>query len=111
VTQHLIAWARWPAVAAVMLFGLAVVYHYGPSQPPGEWRWVTPGAVMATVLWMAGTVLFTWFVSTFASSSGKVDGSLGVIITLLTWFLLSAYILILGAELNAELERVRRGAE
>jgi membrane protein len=107
-TQHLMRWLRWPALAVVMLLGLAVAYHYGPSEPPSRWRWVTPGAVVATLLWMAGSALFTWFVSTFASSR-TVDGSLGVIITLLTWFLLSAHIFIIGGELNAELDRLRTG--
>jgi membrane protein len=104
LTQHLMRWLRWPALAVVMLFGLAVAYYFGPSQTPARWRWLSPGAVVATALWMAGTALFTWFVSTFASS-GTVDGSLGVIITLLTWFLLSAHIFIIGAELNAETEQ------
>jgi membrane protein len=107
-TQHLMWWLRWPALALMMLLGLAVAYHYGPSQAPGKWRWVTPGAVVATVLWMAGTAVFTWFVTTFATS-GAVDGSLGVIITLLGWFLLSAHIFIVGAELNAESERLKAG--
>jgi membrane protein len=97
-------WLRWPVLAAVMLFGLAVVYHYGPSREPARFRWVTPGAVVATMLWMAGSALFTWSVSTFASSR-SVDGSLGVMITLLTWFLLSAHIFIVGAEINVETER------
>ena len=111
VTQHLAVWLRWPAVAAALLFGLAVAYHYGPARPPGRWRWVTAGSVLATVLLMAGSALFSWFVTTFASG-GKVDGSLGVIITLLTWFLISAHIFIIGAELNAEIERQRtRGRE
>jgi membrane protein len=103
-TRYLMQWLRWPVLAAVMLFGLAVVYHYGPSREPARFRWVTPGAVVATMLWMAGSALFTWSVSTFASSR-SVDGSLGVMITLLTWFLLSAHIFIVGAEINVETER------
>jgi membrane protein len=106
LTQHLATRLRWPALALVLLFALAVAYHYGPARPPGRWRWVTAGSVVATVLWLAGTALFSWFVSTFASG-GKVDGSLGVVITLLTWFLISAHIFIIGAELNAEIARQR----
>ena len=106
LSRHLMRWLRWPALAAVVLLALAVAYHHGPARAPGRWRWVTSGSVAATALWLAGTTLFSWFVSTFASS-GKLDGSLGVIITLLTWFLLSAYAFILGAELNAEIARQR----
>jgi len=106
-TQSLMQWLRWPALAVVMLFGLAVVYHYGPSQAPARFRWVTPGAVVATTLWIAGSALFSWSVSTFASSR-SVDGTLGVMITLLTWFLLSAHIFIIGAELNVETDRLSR---
>jgi membrane protein len=106
VHQHLAVWLRWPALALVLLLGLSVAYHYGPARPPGPWRWLTAGSVVATALWMAGTAIFSWFVSTFASG-GKVDGSLGVVITLLTWFLISAHIFIIGAELNAEIARQR----
>jgi membrane protein len=103
-SQRLMRWLRWPAVAGVVLFGLSVAYHYGPARAPGRWRLVTAGSVAATAMWLAGSALFSWSVSTFAGG-GKLDGSLGVIITLLTWFLLSAYVVILGAELNAEIAR------
>jgi membrane protein len=62
---------------------------------------------VATGLWLAGSALFSWFASQFGSSD-LIDGSLAVVITMLTWFLLSAYIVIIGAELNVELERTRR---
>jgi membrane protein len=102
--ELLMTWLRWPALAAVVLLGLAVAYHHGPARPPAKWRWVTPGSVVATTLWLIGSSLFSWFMSSSATS-GRLDGSLGVVITVLTWFLLSAYVVILGAELNAEIER------
>ena len=71
---------------------------------PATRRWVSPGSLAATALWLAGSALFSWFASTYAKAD-RVDGSLGVIITILTWFLLSAYIVILGAELDAEIAR------
>jgi len=98
------SWLRWPALTAVVLLGLSVAYHYGPARPPARWRWVTPGSVVATTLWIAGSALFSWFASATAASK-RVDGSLGVVITILTWFLLSAYVVILGAELDTEIER------
>lgn len=102
--EVLVTWLRWPVLIVVVQFGLAVAYHYGPARPPKKWRWITPGSVAATALWIAGSALFFWFASLTATSD-RLDGSLGVIITILTWFLLSAYVVILGAELDTEIER------
>jgi membrane protein len=97
---------RWPALALVTLLGLAVAYHFGPARPPARWRWATPGSVLATVLWLAGSALFSWAASRVGKSE-LVEGSLAVVITMLTWFLLSAYVVIIGAELDVEIERSR----
>lgn len=107
--EVLVAWLRWPVLVVVVQLGLAVVYHYGPARPPAKWRWITPGSVVATALWIAGSALFFWFASLTAASD-RLDGSLGVVITILTWFLLSAYVVILGAELDTEIERQRTPA-
>ncbi len=104
VTEHLFRWLRWPALTVVTLLGLAVVYHFGPARPPVRWRWITPGSAVATALWLAGSALFSWVVSTFGKGD-LIDGSLAVVITMLTWFLLSAYVVILGAELDVEIGR------
>ena len=97
-------------LALVVLIGLSVAYRYGPAQAPARRRWVTTGSLAATALWLAGSGLFSWFASTLAKPE-RIDGGLGVIITILTWFLLSAYIVILGAELDAEIARERRDPE
>jgi membrane protein len=102
--ETLVTWLRWPVLTAVVLFGLSVAYHYGPARSPAKWRWVTPGSIVATTFWIAGSALFSWLASATASSD-RLDSSLGVIITLLTWFLLSAYVVILGAELDTEIDR------
>jgi membrane protein len=102
--EQLIRWGRWPMLTVMVLVGLSVAYHYGPAHVPATRRWLSPGSVTATVLWLAGSGLFSWLASTYAKTD-RVDGSLGVIITILTWFLLSAYIVILGAELDAEIAR------
>jgi membrane protein len=101
---ELIEWLRWPFLAAAVLFALAVLYHYGPARTAARWRWVTPGALVATVLWLLGSVGFSIFVSRFGTYD-RTYGSLGAIVVLLTWFLLSAWVVIVGAELNAEIER------
>jgi len=106
LTEHLFRWLRWPALTVVTLLALAIAYHFGPARPPARWRWITPGSALATALWLAGSALFSWFASSFGKTD-IIDGSLAVVITMLTWFLLSAYVVIIGAELNVEVERTR----
>ena len=91
-------------LAGGMLFGLAVVYRYGPSRTKPQWQWVTWGAVIATLTWILGSALFSLYVANFASYN-KTYGSMGAVVILLTWFLLTAYVILIGGELNAEMER------
>jgi membrane protein len=104
----LLAWLRWPGLAAALLLGLAVAYRYGPARTPTRWRWVTPGSGLATGLWLVSSAIFSWFM-THHTSYQSFDGSMAAIAVLLTWFLLSAYVVILGAEVDAQLERRRDG--
>lgn len=95
--------ARWPILAVVVILGLAVMYRFGPSRGSPEWNWVSWGAVIGTVLWLFGSALFSYYVSNFGSY-GKTYGSVGAVVILLLWFYITAYIVLLGAELNAEME-------
>jgi membrane protein len=97
----LVGWLRWPLLAALLLLGLAILYRYGPPRVPPGRRWITPGTLVATGLWLCGSSLFSWFVPTHTSYAG-LDGSIAAITVLLTWFLISAYIFILGAAIDAE---------
>jgi len=106
--EGLIRWLRWPMLTLGVLGALGVAYRFGPAQAPTRRRMVTPGSLVATALWLAGSAIFSWFVSATATSD-RIDGSLGVVITVLTWFLLSAYVVILGAELDAEIAREAAG--
>jgi membrane protein len=90
------------ATAAVILL-LALIYRYGPNRSEAKWRWITPGSAIATVVWLAGTLGFGFYVSNFGNYNATY-GSLGAVVVFLTWLYLSAYILLLGAELNSELE-------
>jgi membrane protein len=99
----LIRWARWPVLAATVLLGLALLYRYGPSRAHARWRWVTVGSALATGVWLAASAGFSFYVSRFGSYN-KTYGSVAAIAILLTWFLLSAYVVIFGAELNGEME-------
>ena len=95
----------WIAAAAAVSFGIAVLYRYAPDRrPTPPWRWISPGSVAATLVWLAATALFGFYVANFGSYNATY-GSLGAVIVFLTWLYLSAYILLLGAELNAEVEQ------
>lgn len=102
-TKSVLNILRWPALAIGFLIGLAVLYRYAPSREKPKWRWVSWGSALATVLWIIASGGFAIYVTNF----GKYDetyGSLGAVIVLLMWFYITAFIILLGAELNAELE-------
>ena len=100
----LLSWLRWPALAGLLLLGLAGLYRYGPPRAPAKWRGVTPGSVIAACLWLCGSALFSWFVANFTSHT-RLDGSIAAITMLLGWFLMTAYFVILGATIDVELMR------
>ena len=102
--RTLLVYVRWPVVTAIFWLSLSVLYRYGPSRELARWPWVSWGALTATVLWLGGSALISWYVSSFASFD-KAYGSMGFVVVLLVWFLLSAYSVLVGAEINAELER------
>jgi membrane protein len=95
--------ARWPLLALIVLILLALLYRYGPCRRSAKWRWVSVGSVFATVLWLVASAGFSYYVSHFANYD-RIYGSLGAVVVLLFWLYLSFYIVLLGAEINAELE-------
>jgi membrane protein len=101
--QEWARWLRWPILALAFMVALAALYRYAPSRSGPRWRWVTPGAVGATVLWIIGSLLFSWYVSNFGSYN-ETYGSLAAVVVLMLWFWVSALIVLLGAEWNAETE-------
>jgi membrane protein len=101
--QTLVVWLRWPLLALLAIVSLAVLYRFGPSRDAPRWRWVSWGAVVATVVWIAGSMLFSIYVRNFAGYN-ETYGSLGAVVILLMWLWLSAYIVLMGAELNSEME-------
>lgn len=106
-TEWLIAIARWPLLGVMVMFGLAVLYRYGPSRDEPQWKWVSWGAAVTTVLWLGGCVLFSVYVSNFGSFD-ETYGSLGAVVILLLWLNLTAYLIGFGAEINAEMEHQTR---
>ncbi|MEJ7705702.1 MAG: YihY/virulence factor BrkB family protein [Geodermatophilaceae bacterium] len=95
---------RWVLLVLLVVVGLAVVYRIAPDRDAPKFRWVSVGAVVATVIWVIASVGFSLYVSNF-SSYGKTYGALAGVIVLLLWFFISAYIVLLGAEINAETEQ------
>lgn len=95
---------RWALMAGLMVVALAVLYRYGPSRARARFQWISPGAIAATILWLVGSIAFSLYVRYFGSYD-KTFASLGAVVILLMWFYISAYVVCLGAELNAELER------
>jgi membrane protein len=102
-TEWLVSLARWPILLIGVIFGLSLIYRFGPSRDKAEWRWVTPGGIVAAVLWLAVSMLFSWYVANFGSYN-ETYGSLGAVIGFMTWIWLSTIVVLLGAEINAEME-------
>ena len=89
-------------IASVML-GLSLLYRYGPCREMPRWSWVTPGSALATLIWILASALFSYYVATFATYDATY-GPLGTVVGVMMWFYVTAYAVLLGAELNAELE-------
>lgn len=102
--QWLLLSLEWPLLIVVVMTGLAVLYRYAPNRRQPRWRWVSPGAVTATLLWLLGSVGFSVYVSHF-NSYDKTYGSLGGVVVMLTWLYLSSFVTLLGAVINAQAER------
>ena len=98
-----IAMLRWPAIMIVIALGLAALYRFGPSRRAAQWKWLSVGAVVATLLWIAGSALFSWYLSNFADYNATY-GSLGAGIGLMMWLWLTSIAILVGAEINAEIE-------
>jgi membrane protein len=98
--------AKWPLMLLIVSVILAILYWAGPNVRQPGIRWITPGSVLAVILWLIVSGLFALYVASFASYN-KTYGSLGAIVAFLVWLWLTNVVILLGAELNAELERAR----
>jgi membrane protein len=93
----------WVILLGIFSLFLSFAYRYGPHRDQAKWRWVSWGAVIAAVLWAIASALFSWYAKEFGNFN-KTYGSLGAVIVLMTWFYLTSFVILLGAEINAELE-------
>lgn len=107
IISPLVEWIfRAGGIALMLLFaiaGISMLYRWGPSREQARWTWISPGAVVTTLVWVAASVGYSWYVSNFATND-VTYGSLGTIIGFMVWLWISLVILIAGAELNSEIE-------
>jgi membrane protein len=103
-TQFIVSLARWPLLFLILMAALAVLYRFGPSRRPARWQSLGAGTLAAALLWIVGSSLLSWYLSDFGNYNATY-GSLGAAIGLMMWMWMSAIIVLLGAELNSEIER------
>jgi membrane protein len=106
-TATVVQWSSWPAVLLVVVLGLGLLYKVAPNRPSSRSPWISPGAIVATVAWMAVTVglsIYTARLATFSATYGALTG----VVVLMLWFFASGFAVLLGAETNDIIERRRR---
>ncbi|WP_299785101.1 YihY/virulence factor BrkB family protein [uncultured Marivita sp.] len=107
VFEFLMTAGLWIGLFCLTVFGLSVLYRYAPSRDEPEWEWASPGAVVSCMIWVVASAGFAFYVGNFGSYNESF-GTLAGVIVLLMWFWISAFIILLGAELNAEMEAQTR---
>ena len=103
VTDTLVRILRWPALLAFVIMGLAILYRYGPSRREARWTWLSVGSAAAAVGWLVSSSLFSWYIANFGTYDATY-GSLGAAIGMMMWMWISMIVVLLGAQLNAEIE-------
>jgi len=103
LSTHIIRDIRWPMLAVLMAFGLAITYRFGPDRDDARWHWLTLGSIVATLLWIAGSSAFSWYVVAF-DSFDRLYGSLGAVVVLLYWLWVTAFAALMGAELDMQIQ-------
>ncbi|MFO7606052.1 MAG: YihY/virulence factor BrkB family protein, partial [Desulfurivibrionaceae bacterium] len=101
--QTLLSWGRWLLLAFMILISVSLVYRFAPARRNPRWRWVSWGAIFAVLLWIAGSWAFSYYVANFGNYN-EMYGSLASVVILMLWFMLSSFVILLGAEINAEME-------
>jgi membrane protein len=102
-TDLLLRFARWPLLIVIIIFGLAVLYRYGPSRREPRWQWISVGSFFAAVAWLVSSALLSWYLASFAHYDATY-GSLGAAIGLMMWMWISSIVILFGAQLNSEIE-------
>jgi membrane protein len=103
VAEKILRIVRWPALLLIVTGALAVLYRFGPSRSQPQWRWISWGSAFAAVLWIVASILFSWYAAHFGNYN-KTYGSLGAVIGFMIWIWISVIVILLGAEIDAEME-------
>jgi membrane protein len=103
VTELLFRLGRWPLLLLVVIFGLAVLYRYGPSRREPRWQWISVGSAFAAIAWLISSALLSWYLASFANYNATY-GSLGAGVGMMMWMWISAIVILFGAQLNSEIE-------
>jgi membrane protein len=98
-----VAYLRWPVLFVLIILALGVLYRYGPSRRLAKWRWISVGSVFAALAWLLVSALFSWYLGNFANYNATY-GALGAVVGLMMWMWLSTIVVLVGAELNSEVE-------
>jgi membrane protein len=98
-----VAYLRWPVLFVLIILALGVLYRYGPSRRLAKWRWISVGSVFAALAWLLVSALFSWYLGNFANYNATY-GALGAVVGLMMWMWLSTIVVLVGAELNSEIE-------
>jgi len=93
---------RWPVIVGLIVLAMALVYYIGPDVEQ-RWQWITPGSIVAVIGWLGASLGFSFYVNNFGSYNAAY-GSIGAVIVLLTWMYVSGFFVLLGGEINAEIE-------
>ena len=102
--NRVVKWLRWPALLVLMSVLIALLYRYAPYRRSAQWRWLSYGTLLATLMWLLGSGGLSLYVRYFSTFS-ELYGSLGAVVALMMWFWLSAFVVLFGAEVNCEMER------
>ena len=105
--EHVITWFRWVLLGIIIVLSLSIVYKFAPNRRSPKLRWVSWGALLGSILWLAGSMLFSWYVSNFGSYD-DLYGSFAAVAILMLWLFLTAFIILMGAEINSEMEHQTR---
>ncbi len=100
---RLVLWLRWPIAYAAVVTSLGILYRLGPSRRGAKVRWLSPGALFTTAIWMLASAALSFYVSTFGDYQATY-GALGAVVVLMLWFWISTLVVLIGARLNAEME-------
>ncbi len=105
--EHVLGWIRWVILGVFLILALSMVYKIAPNRRNPRFMWVSWGAILGTIIWLGGSMAFSWYVGNFGSYD-DLYGSFAAVAILMLWLFLTAFIVLMGAEINSEMEHQTR---